>query len=122
VRRANKPAEPKSIDATFEIVDGVPKEGDPTWRAEVNLPRPARGQFTDSKPSFITIRGPSRVEKRDADEDGHKLVDAAKDGGMEACRKQQKLLNNSRLAGDRDAPPPRRGGGRSRSRSRSRSR
>ena len=34
----------ESIVATFEVVDGVSKchDTEPTWRAEVNLPRTAR--------------------------------------------------------------------------------
>mmetsp|Transcript_1162 Transcript_1162/g.1630 ORF Transcript_1162/g.1630 Transcript_1162/m.1630 type:complete len:142 (-) Transcript_1162:152-577(-) len=101
IRRAPKPAASESLSATCEIVDGAPKSGESTWRAEVSLPRPAAGRFKDMKESFIIIRGPSRVSKKDAEEDGDKLVDSASKRGMDGCRKMQRELNSLRLSSGR---------------------
>merc|ERR1719420_2597873 len=83
LRRAPQPASPDMSEASFEIAEGVPKGGTPTWRAEVSIPRPANGRFANNKPSFITIRGPSRVSKRDSEDEGDKMVDVARKDGME---------------------------------------
>mmetsp|Transcript_60772 Transcript_60772/g.181039 ORF Transcript_60772/g.181039 Transcript_60772/m.181039 type:complete len:156 (+) Transcript_60772:77-544(+) len=121
VQRAPKPPSSDSVRATYEVVDGVPKDGETTWRAEVSIPRPATGRFEDMKETFINIRGPSRTSQKVAEEDGETLVEAARTKGMVGCRKAQRELNSRRLVGSLQADE-RRGRGRSRSRSRSRSR
>jgi hypothetical protein len=87
--------------ATFEVVEGVPKSGSTTWRAEVSLPRSAVGHFEGAKESFMCIRGPSRVTEKIAEEDGDKMVEAARRDGIAGCRKLQRELNSGRLDGGR---------------------
>jgi len=123
IKRSEKQSEsaPKDtaegVTATFEIVDGVPKDGSATWRAEVQLPREAKGRFAGMPPGFLTIRGPSRVNKDDAMDDGEKLIEAAREHGTDGCRKLQKQLNAGRLTSTHEPREPMRHRDRSRSRS-----
>mmetsp|Transcript_50678 Transcript_50678/g.88451 ORF Transcript_50678/g.88451 Transcript_50678/m.88451 type:complete len:88 (+) Transcript_50678:1-264(+) len=66
-----------------------------TWRAEMHIPRPASNQY--QKAGFMTVRGPRRGSKRDAEDDGDKMQSAHKKEGMEGCRKMQRELNKCRL-------------------------
>eukprot|EP00404_Azadinium_spinosum_P057501 CAMPEP_0180794874 /NCGR_PEP_ID=MMETSP1038_2-20121128/55876_1 /TAXON_ID=632150 /ORGANISM="Azadinium spinosum, Strain 3D9" /LENGTH=150 /DNA_ID=CAMNT_0022833711 /DNA_START=29 /DNA_END=481 /DNA_ORIENTATION=- len=116
--RKPKPPDTESVSATCEIVEGVPKDGGTTWRAEISIPRPATGRFQDMKETFINIRGPSRTSTEVAEEDGDKMVDAAKTKGMDGCRKVQRELNSRRLVSSAQTEEPR-NKGRSCSRSRS---
>mmetsp|Transcript_13467 Transcript_13467/g.22176 ORF Transcript_13467/g.22176 Transcript_13467/m.22176 type:complete len:152 (+) Transcript_13467:70-525(+) len=116
------PSQPLNIN--FEIAEGVPKNGNPTWRAEVNIPRSSPGHYVDRsdlKERVITVRGPSRVSKNDAEDDGDKMVEAAKKDGMNGCRKIQRELSSSKLVSSNDPQPERARPSRRWSRSRSRS-
>lgn len=80
-----------------EIVDGVPRvNGDLTYQAQIYVPRD-RGVHVlgpGQKPPTVCIRGPSRVDRGDAEEDGEKLLKAFKKGGIGEVRKLRSVLNN----------------------------
>uniref|UniRef100_A0A7S0FZM2 Uncharacterized protein n=1 Tax=Pyrodinium bahamense TaxID=73915 RepID=A0A7S0FZM2_9DINO len=89
-------AEPMEI--TFEIVDGVTKlNGSLSWRAEVYLPRPVQADRLGGRPGTINIRGPSRLDRKDAERDGERLKEAAIEGGAPATRSLQRKLNTEAI-------------------------
>eukprot|EP00927_Polykrikos_kofoidii_P015307 TRINITY_DN16784_c0_g1_i5.p1 TRINITY_DN16784_c0_g1~~TRINITY_DN16784_c0_g1_i5.p1 ORF type:complete len:211 (+),score=23.44 TRINITY_DN16784_c0_g1_i5:327-959(+) len=77
------------------IIDGIPRSsGEPTWRAEVTVPREgAAGPL--GKRGTTAIRGPNRISKELAQEDVEQLVHAYKDGGSNEIRRVQRELNRS---------------------------
>jgi len=81
---------------SYEIVAGVTKlNGDTSWRAELAIPR--ANNWSAARAGTINIRGPSRMDKKDAESDGEKMVDAAKEGGMHAARVMQRKLNGEAI-------------------------
>eukprot|EP00930_Biecheleria_cincta_P026699 TRINITY_DN18771_c0_g5_i1.p1 TRINITY_DN18771_c0_g5~~TRINITY_DN18771_c0_g5_i1.p1 ORF type:complete len:156 (+),score=15.72 TRINITY_DN18771_c0_g5_i1:31-468(+) len=91
---------PQSPDKgpNYQVVDGVPKNRERTYRAEVNCPRPAQANSNNAfRSGFICIRGPSRMQERDAKDDGDKMLDAFHESGMDGCRRMQKTLMKGRL-------------------------
>mmetsp|Transcript_91151 Transcript_91151/g.162281 ORF Transcript_91151/g.162281 Transcript_91151/m.162281 type:complete len:148 (-) Transcript_91151:184-627(-) len=98
----NAPESPESPGSdkgpNYEVVDGVPKNREQTWRAEMNCPRPpAQSSSQAFRSGFICIRGPSRMQERDAKDDGEKLLGAFHESGMPGCRQMQKTLMSNRL-------------------------
>lgn len=80
----------------YEIVDGVTKlNGDTSWRAELAIPR--ESNWSAARTSTISIRGPSRPVREDAERDGEKLKEAALQGGMHAARVMQRKLNGESI-------------------------
>eukprot|EP00747_Dinoflagellata_sp_TGD_P167758 gnl/TRDRNA2_/TRDRNA2_192804_c0_seq1.p1 gnl/TRDRNA2_/TRDRNA2_192804_c0~~gnl/TRDRNA2_/TRDRNA2_192804_c0_seq1.p1 ORF type:complete len:144 (-),score=6.52 gnl/TRDRNA2_/TRDRNA2_192804_c0_seq1:102-533(-) len=95
ISRANKQSDDEPIPGCrVEISDGIPRSnGDKTFRAEILIPRPddpSRPQFKSG--GVITLRGPSRVNERDAEDDGDALLKAASEKGMGALRQLQKKM------------------------------
>jgi len=67
------------------------------------MPRPNSSEHHHGRIGFITIRGPSRMEKKQAKEDGEKMMEAANEGGMSAVRAAQRGLNNQAMEDNRNA-------------------
>jgi hypothetical protein len=75
---------------TVKVIDGQPnRNGDPTWLAEIYVPRPL-----PMRPGVICVRGPLRFDKRIADEDSIRMVKAHRDKGYKGV---QDLRNALRL-------------------------
>jgi len=88
-------AEGCAPEATSEVVDGVPRaNGDVTWQAQIYVPRPGVVHRPGQKPVFICIRGPSRPDRRDAEEDESKFMSAFREGGVREVRKVRSGLNS----------------------------
>mmetsp|Transcript_73077 Transcript_73077/g.144916 ORF Transcript_73077/g.144916 Transcript_73077/m.144916 type:complete len:222 (+) Transcript_73077:58-723(+) len=82
-------------EARLEIVEGVPRvNGDPTWQAQIYVPRQGVSFRPSQKPVTLCIRGPSRPCKEDVEDDGRKLEAAFKEGGISRVRKVRSILNN----------------------------
>uniref|UniRef100_A0A7S4QZC8 Uncharacterized protein n=1 Tax=Alexandrium monilatum TaxID=311494 RepID=A0A7S4QZC8_9DINO len=81
----------------YEIEDGAPKaNGNTTWRALILVPRPQRGEPRPGvPPGTICIRGPSRPDRRAAEEDGEELEKAAAAGDMRHVREVQQRLTRA---------------------------
>lgn len=76
-------------------MSGVPRvNGDVTWQAQIYVPRPGVAHRPGQKPVTLCIRGPSRPEKVDAEDDARRLESAWKDGGIQSVRKARSILNN----------------------------
>jgi len=76
-------------------VGGVTRaNGDPTWQAQVYVPRSGIVHRPGQKPVTLCIRGPSRPAKEEAENDADKLLRAFKDGGTQEVRKVRSVLNN----------------------------
>mmetsp|Transcript_52167 Transcript_52167/g.149529 ORF Transcript_52167/g.149529 Transcript_52167/m.149529 type:complete len:146 (-) Transcript_52167:202-639(-) len=82
-------------DPYFEVVEAMGSPDGDTWRAEMHIPRPSSNQY--QKAGFMTVRGPKRSLKSEAEDDGEKMQSANKKGGMAGCRKMQVELNKGRL-------------------------
>merc|ERR1712086_382397 len=84
---------------TSEVVAGVTKsDGEKTHRAEVSIPRPVANDRPEFKAGgTITLRGPSRVSESEAKRDGDAMVECISTKGMDACRKLQRTLVDSRI-------------------------
>eukprot|EP00971_Amphidinium_carterae_P023679 467199-Amphidinium_carterae.1 len=77
------------------VIDGIPRSnGDPTWRAEVTVPREG-GAGPLGRRGTTNIRGPNRVDRNLVHGDIDKLVQAYKDGGSQLIRQTQRDLNRS---------------------------
>lgn len=76
----------------YEIEDGVPKNnGDASWRAMIQVPRPTRPGMPPG--GVMCIRGKSRASRKDAEEDGLVLEEAAASGDVKKLREVQRNLN-----------------------------
>lgn len=95
-------------DASIEIVEGAPKmNGDPTYQAQIYVPRD-RGVHVltaGQKPPTVCIRGPSRLDRSDAESDGEKLLKTFRKSGIAEVRKLRSILSDEaclgRFGGDR---------------------
>lgn len=85
-----KGGECQDSEVVVKVIDGQPnRNGDPTWLAEIYVPRPL-----PMRPGVICVRGPLRFDKRIAEEDSTRMVKAHKDKGYKGV---QDLRNALRL-------------------------
>mmetsp|Transcript_56718 Transcript_56718/g.133134 ORF Transcript_56718/g.133134 Transcript_56718/m.133134 type:complete len:205 (-) Transcript_56718:10-624(-) len=90
-------SQPDGMDSEIHtaVIDGIPRSnGDPTWRAEVTVPREG-GAGPLGRRGTTNIRGPNRVDRNLVHGDIDKLVQAYKDGGSQLIRQTQRDLNRS---------------------------
>lgn len=84
-----------SEELETEVVKGVPRtNGDATWQAQVYVPRPGAHHNPGGKVATLCVRGPSRADENDAIQDTKKLVEAYREGGVQAARKMRTTLND----------------------------
>lgn len=80
---------------TMEIVDGVTRvTGDKTYQAQIYVPRVGAVHSLNpgQKPPTVCIRGPSRVDKHIAEDDGQKFKTAFEEGGIQELRRVRATL------------------------------
>jgi len=69
--------------------------GDVTWQAQIYVPRGGVEYRPGQKPVMLCIRGPSRTNKDDVQDDMKKMEEAYKEGGIPKLRKVRSTLNNA---------------------------
>mmetsp|Transcript_59203 Transcript_59203/g.159563 ORF Transcript_59203/g.159563 Transcript_59203/m.159563 type:complete len:242 (-) Transcript_59203:87-812(-) len=75
-------------ELSTKVVDGAPnRAGDPTWLAEVYVPRPL-----PMRPGTICVRGPLRFDQKTAEEDAARLVEGHKRGGYKEVQEVRNAL------------------------------
>eukprot|EP00404_Azadinium_spinosum_P058943 CAMPEP_0180697756 /NCGR_PEP_ID=MMETSP1038_2-20121128/3665_1 /TAXON_ID=632150 /ORGANISM="Azadinium spinosum, Strain 3D9" /LENGTH=346 /DNA_ID=CAMNT_0022729289 /DNA_START=69 /DNA_END=1111 /DNA_ORIENTATION=- len=85
------------------VVDGVPRSDKrPTWRAEINVPRPGAARAGSRTLGAVCIRGPNRFKEEEADEDLQELKDAAvKAGDDNAAKEVRKVASEQKHSFER---------------------
>lgn len=79
---------------SWRVIDGQPKVGgDPTWLAEIEVPRPGN-QSWGGKRGSLCVRGPLHLDKKGAEEDGILFAKAHKRGGFKELQKVRTELKN----------------------------
>merc|ERR1712137_153230 len=71
-----------------KVIDGQPnRNGDPTWLAEIYVPRPP-----PQRPGTLCVRGPLRFDRTLADTDAQRLARAHRKGGYKEVQEIRNLL------------------------------